>query len=293
MIDAKSLTIALAGIWSGHRGSACCPAHDDHSPSLSISTGDDGRLLLHCFAGCDFRDIRAALNRRGHLTGANDPLPPDPIRLAVRKAEERAKTEKRSKIARRVWDEAVPIIGTRAERYLRGRGITCPLPDTLRYIGNCWHTSAKSAPALVSNVTGGGGFAVHRTYLRDDGLGKANLDPVKVMLGPVAGGAVRLGSGPGPLVVAEGIETALSLPNGILPEPARVWAALSTGGMERLVLPPRPGALIIAPDGDGPGKRAAEVLAKRARAAGWHISFLVPPDGLDWNDVLMGKGMAK
>jgi len=36
---------------------AICPAHDDHQPSLSISTGEDGRVLLHCFAGCAIADI--------------------------------------------------------------------------------------------------------------------------------------------------------------------------------------------------------------------------------------------
>ncbi len=36
---------------------ACCPAHDDSNPSLSISRGDDGRILLHCHAGCDFASI--------------------------------------------------------------------------------------------------------------------------------------------------------------------------------------------------------------------------------------------
>lgn len=40
---------------------ACCPAHDDGRPSLQISQGDDGRVLLHCFAGCDPARIVAAL----------------------------------------------------------------------------------------------------------------------------------------------------------------------------------------------------------------------------------------
>lgn len=40
---------------------AKCPAHDDHNPSLSIGEGDDGRLLLHCFAGCAFPNILTAL----------------------------------------------------------------------------------------------------------------------------------------------------------------------------------------------------------------------------------------
>jgi len=41
---------------------ACCPAHDDHEPSLSVDEGDDGRVLLHCFAGCAFENIVAAID---------------------------------------------------------------------------------------------------------------------------------------------------------------------------------------------------------------------------------------
>lgn len=40
---------------------ACCPAHDDHDPSLSISTGEDGRILIHCFAGCSIHEVCDAL----------------------------------------------------------------------------------------------------------------------------------------------------------------------------------------------------------------------------------------
>ena len=40
---------------------ACCPAHEDRTPSLSISAGDDGRVLLNCFAGCGVEAILAAL----------------------------------------------------------------------------------------------------------------------------------------------------------------------------------------------------------------------------------------
>src|SRR5262245_16625521 len=38
-----------------------CPAHDDRKPSLSVSSGDDGRILLHCFAGCPTNAILYAL----------------------------------------------------------------------------------------------------------------------------------------------------------------------------------------------------------------------------------------
>ena len=40
---------------------APCPAHADKSPSLSVTEGEDGRLLLHCFAGCEYHDVMAAL----------------------------------------------------------------------------------------------------------------------------------------------------------------------------------------------------------------------------------------
>ena len=40
---------------------ACCPAHDDRHASLSISVGDDGRVLLHCHAGCNVENVASAL----------------------------------------------------------------------------------------------------------------------------------------------------------------------------------------------------------------------------------------
>lgn len=40
---------------------ARCPAHDDRQPSLSIDEGDDGRVLLHCHAGCTAQAIVEAV----------------------------------------------------------------------------------------------------------------------------------------------------------------------------------------------------------------------------------------
>lgn len=40
---------------------ACCPSHDDKSPSLSIRETEDGKILLHDFAGCSASDVVAAL----------------------------------------------------------------------------------------------------------------------------------------------------------------------------------------------------------------------------------------
>ena len=62
-------------------------------------------------------------------------------------------------------------------------------------------------------------------------------------------------------------------------------AGLSTSGMAGLVLPLDPGELVIAPDGDAPGRKAANKLAKRASAAGWRVRIMKCPDGADWNDI--------
>jgi hypothetical protein len=47
----------------GRNGSwtACCPAHEDKSPSLAIRETSDGRVLLHCFGGCEVNSIVVAL----------------------------------------------------------------------------------------------------------------------------------------------------------------------------------------------------------------------------------------
>ena len=49
---AADLARALSGQRNGRGWMACCPAHDDRTPSLSIADGAEGRILLTCFAGC-------------------------------------------------------------------------------------------------------------------------------------------------------------------------------------------------------------------------------------------------
>ena len=38
-----------------------CPAHDDTGPSLSVKETPDGRVLMHCFAGCAVEDVVGAV----------------------------------------------------------------------------------------------------------------------------------------------------------------------------------------------------------------------------------------
>ncbi|MAC77571.1 MAG: hypothetical protein CML66_05860 [Rhodobacteraceae bacterium] len=289
MMDARTLTMDLGGRWYRSYGTAPCPVCQPEGKkaqtALTLADGNSG-LLLHCKrAGCDFRDILAAA---GVTSG--DYTRPDPETFAQRWAEEQVEAEKRERRALALWREAQPIGGTTAETYLRGRGITCALPDTLRFHPDCWHPTAKRFPAMLAQVDGAKRFAVHRTYLRSDGGGKADAQPAKAMLGAVAGGAVRVTEAQGPLVVAEGIETALSLACGLLRAPATIWAALSTSGIRGLQLPGSPGRLTIAPDGDDAGRAAARALAERADALGWQGSLLPAPEGRDWNDILTAKG---
>ena len=266
--DAQAVTHALGGRWHGAYGTAPCPAHDDRSPSLSLKDGRDGRLLAYCHAGCDWRAVRDALRGMGHLPGRGEaPTPLDPAVKEAREREERRDAERRAAQALRCWKGTRPLAGTPAEAYLRGRGITGPLPPTLRFHPACWHgPTARRHPALVARVEGAERFAVHRTYLARDGRGRridhhdaGRREDAKMMLGHTLGGAVRLagreepprrarGPGslraPGPLVVAEGIETALSVASGAagpLGPGARVWAALAANGMAGLRLPARAG----------------------------------------------------
>jgi hypothetical protein len=50
---------------------ARCPAHDDDEPSLKVSVGDSGKLLLHCHAGCEQTDVLTAIDATPQML---DPL---------------------------------------------------------------------------------------------------------------------------------------------------------------------------------------------------------------------------
>jgi len=72
-----------------NRWIACCPAHDDRHPSLSIRVTEDGRVLTHCFAGCEFPDVISAVgivssdlypnNGAHHKRGERQPFNPKDI----------------------------------------------------------------------------------------------------------------------------------------------------------------------------------------------------------------------
>ncbi len=299
MTDARYVTRNLGGKWHGSYGTAPCPIcqperrRDQTALTVRQTTT---RLLLHCKkSNCDFRDIIRAVGAAIPPWGRVS-LPLTPDLSAMRRAQK----------AREIWAASGPVEGTVAETYLNSRGIFGPFPPSLRFMAACRHPAGAYFPALIARVEGGDSVSIHRTYLADDGRRKADATPQKAMLGRVSGGGVYLSDGPGPLLVAEGLETALSfrlfpyflevedaLDCALYPsiEGWRIVASLSTSGMRSLRLPDGPDDLTIAVDGDRPGREAAEALAERAAALGWVVRLLHPPEGRDWNDLLR-EGLA-
>ena len=62
---------------------AKCPAHEDHNPSLSISQGEDGRVLLHCHAGCPLEAVLSAAGLTKKDLFLNDGHPSTPARQEI------------------------------------------------------------------------------------------------------------------------------------------------------------------------------------------------------------------
>src|SRR5437870_2203020 len=52
-----------AGMKTTGGGMWTCPAHKDQTPSLSVKDGGAGRVLVHCFAGCETESVLGALGR--------------------------------------------------------------------------------------------------------------------------------------------------------------------------------------------------------------------------------------
>lgn len=174
---------------------------------------------------------------------------------AQAEAEAMASAAWKAELAARLWREAQPAVGSPAQDYLEGRGIFGPVAaralGQLRFHPRAYHSGHPEMgvflPAMVGLVvtefgaTGG----VHCTYLSPCGRRKTHRTPAKRMWGPQghvdAAGVLRPGGiwltrpdAEGPLVVAEGIENALSraiLLAGDLSLPMRAAAA---GSLDRL-----------------------------------------------------------
>jgi putative DNA primase/helicase len=289
-MTAEAIAKALGGRRSGRGWSACCPAHDDRTPSLSLSDTAYGKVLVHCHAGCKQEDVIAHLKAVGLWNQSGPRL----FRYAASRrvgeptASDRNDT-KRSEVALSIWRAAGPPGGTLIESYLGSRGLRLPATPTVRFHPCLKHPSGNCWPAMIALVTSGaddGPLAIHRTFLARNGAGKAPVDPQKLMLGPCRGGAVRLAEPGDVLMIGEGIETCLAAMQET-GHPA--WAALSTSGLRALDLPKAVCDVIVLADGDDPVEAAARDCALRWKRDGRRVRIARPPKGMDFNDMLVGR----
>jgi putative DNA primase/helicase len=289
MSAAEKIAKALGGHKNGSGWVARCPLHDDQKPSLSIWSGKDGKVLVHCHAGCNQRDVFNAILRKRGLSG----------QTRSHKREDRTADEedadtdarKRSAFALTIWRACGPGRATPVQTYLAARGISLPVPDALRFHRGLKHPTGDCWPAMVALVTHGVDatpLAIHRTFLARDGSGKAPVDPQKMMLGPCRGGVVRLADAGNSdvLMVGEGIETCLA---AMQATGHPTWAALSTSGLRALELPEDVRDVVVLADGDAGGEAAARDCAWRWKRQGRRVRIARPPQGMDFNEMLMRR----
>ena len=276
-------------------------------PSCGYQTGfavaeRDGMLLYHCHAGgCSQSDVREALRRTGLVPQMGERVPIKRKRLSTHrksrapfsrqlarrdKPAETTDNPSKAQPAFAIWRRSRRAEDTIVETYLRvARGYAGPIPPALRFAAGR-HPSDPDHyyPMMVGAVVRDGRLvAIHRTFLRVDGTGKADLDPAKMTLGTCKGAAVLLAPAGPILAVAEGIETALSFMQATgIP----TWSALSAGGIRSLILPPSVRDVIIAADNDPTGLAKAHAAARRWTTYGRKVRVVVPPTGQgDFNDM--------
>jgi putative DNA primase/helicase len=274
-MSAEQIGVALKGRRNGSGWLVCCPCPNhgkgrgDRSPSLSVADGEDGRLLLRCFAGCDFLNILDELKCRGLVDARRVLSPLTPTRIGP--------VETPDPEALKLWVAARPALGTVVAEYLERRGIALQPPASLR--------SRVDIPAMIAAIQRADGRVVAVQSLRLTREGdKANVSHPRLTTGALGGGAVRLGPVSAVLGLAEGIETALS---AMQLTGVTVWASLGSARLHRVELPSEVTEVHIFVDNDEPGRAAAKRTAGIHTQSGRRVFLRYPPDQCDdWNDFL-------
>lgn len=235
---------------------------------------------------------------------------------AARLAAERAEREqrlKRRKRAHLMFSKADPFVSDMVARYLAARGLQLPVTLEARWCrsfarfewwpGRDGDTGelGPEFPAMVWAFCDAEGKqqACHITYIATDGSGKAPVDKPKLIWPEHLGLVIRVARGetrldpeaaakagkPGPVVITEGIEDALTLANAA-PE-LRVWCAGSLAGYGAIHDHPCVSSWIVAKDNDW-GKPQAAALFDRAlerlRRTGKPVRAIASAMGKDFND---------
>jgi len=278
---AKQLCEELGGYWSGSKGMARCPAHDDRTPSLGVTLGRRA-ILFHCFAGCGQDQVLTALAARG--------VSPESMFSGKVEADAGPSVGKPAyhAFAERIWREAKPIDGTPAKTYLQARGIRA-VSRALRFhprtpLGPKGNT--QFLPALIAAVTMDHGLVgIHRTFLNPLKPAVPPFANPKRALGSLASGAVRLFEPvDGRLGLAEGIESALAA-KALTQIPC--WASLGNERFGLVSIPESVRELHLFVDDDAGGD-IAEERARSAYACENRTIVTRRPrgHGKDWNDAL-------
>jgi putative DNA primase/helicase len=276
--QAHRIVRQLGGKWQGDFAMCRCPAHADSTASLSVRVGERA-VLFHCFAGCTADAIMAAL-RSGKILA---PVDHDPGQRQEGKADH-------NKVALAVWRHAEPFAGTLADRYLRSRAII-PTGINARFDPRCQFGAGAAkafAPALIVPIEEDAGVvAIHRTFLRPDGRGKAEMDEPKWMLGNPGSGAVRWGGTPldGVLRLAEGVEDAASVMN-MLGDGLFVWPVLGIERYQAVAIPESVHTVVIYSQHGAEAARAITRATPHLTANGRQLVIKLPPHTGDWNDLL-------
>ena len=195
------------------------------------------------------------------------------------------------------WQEAVPIAGTIAERYLsetRGvdvRRLPANISDSLRFHPSCVFGPERHPCllALMRDPIDDRPIGIQRIGLARDG---GRIVKVKRMaLGCL--GAVKLWPANGQLVIGEGLETVLAASTRLAYDGAQLvpaWALISSGKLAVLPVLPDVQRLTVLVDHDlnGQGQAAAARLERTWRSAGRTVVQLIPDHpGEDFNDIVL------
>jgi len=269
-------------------------AEDQQSLAAKLSGEVDGRFIRCASPGRSAADrscfVRVDPAQPGHLFIYDCEGSQGAAYAMVRKALG-APTRRRCDPAAidRIWSETQPATCTVVEPYLRSRAITLTPPAALRFHPAARHLSGGMWPAMVAERRDAAGdrVAIHRTFLRRDGRGKAPVEPQRMDLGPSAGGAIRLAPPAEELLIGEGIETVLA---AMQVTGSSGWAAGSAGALRRLILPQQVRSVVICADGDEAGESAAVAAAARWMGEGRRVRIARAPAGKDFNDLLAEAG---
>jgi len=257
---ARAITKTLGGMWCGTYGLVRCPAHEDRKPSLSIRDGKQ-ELIVNCFAGCDWRDVKAELQRQGLIEGfVPNPARPRKEPPPKRKLEPNAQQFARIDAALSLWRQSIPLKNTLGQRYfVERRGLHVGLLNLDHALR--WHHGINAVAALMTNPVTNEPCGIHRTFLAPDAT-----KITRKMLGRQ--GVICLTSEQDVtegLGIVEGVEDGLSvLLSGWQP----IWCATSAGAIERFPMPSGIESLTVFADTDAMGMRAGQACVARWTDAG-------------------------